>query len=220
MPILRLLFDTLALAALAAVTAADLLPARGNAAPVLVRRGTAPASYRRVLVAVDFSGASLVAVRCAMAIAPDAQITLLHVCGKPSATDTLHPHGMACSDAGLVQRHAHAMERLTRFTRDLGACSQLLSRVVRFGTPDLAFASYAERMRADLLVMPSTSLASLRFDARMRVLLRLFRSTECDVLAIPPALATAGATDAGAGPDLAADHARATGFASVLDASG
>jgi nucleotide-binding universal stress UspA family protein len=51
--------------------------------PLLVVRKAAAGAYRKVLVAVDFSAASLFAARLACALAPNAGITLLHTLEAP-----------------------------------------------------------------------------------------------------------------------------------------
>lgn len=51
--------------------------------PVMVVKAETKASYRRILVAVDFSPASELAVRAARAVAPQAEILLLHVYEVP-----------------------------------------------------------------------------------------------------------------------------------------
>lgn len=55
----------------------------GSQQPMLVVRQPASTPYRRVLVPVDFSPCSSAAVEAAMKLAPQAEITLLHVSALP-----------------------------------------------------------------------------------------------------------------------------------------
>ena len=56
---------------------------RKSPVPLLVVRQPPHEPYRRVLVAVDFSPSSLPALEAARAVAPGAEVTLLHACTVP-----------------------------------------------------------------------------------------------------------------------------------------
>ena len=56
---------------------------KGSQRPLLVVRRAAKGEYRKVLVAVEFSATAMVAAKMACALAPNAEITLLHAVEAP-----------------------------------------------------------------------------------------------------------------------------------------
>lgn len=102
-------------------TASHLL--RKSECPVLVVRAGGRAPYRRVLIPVDFSPASASSVRYARALAPDAEIVLLHVLDVPFE-GMLHYAGVS----GDVVDHYRREARAAAVTgmRDIARAASLL----------------------------------------------------------------------------------------------
>jgi len=98
-------------------TASRLL--RKSQCPVLVVKEPAWEPYRRVLVSLDFSPGSALALQMARAVAPGAEIILLHVSHIPfEATmhyagvteETIHRYRIDARDRALAQLHRMAKE--------------------------------------------------------------------------------------------------------------
>jgi nucleotide-binding universal stress UspA family protein len=98
-------------------TASRLL--RRSPCPVLVVRSAVREPYRRLLVAVDLSPASVQAIRAAMQVAPDATVTLVTVWTMPyedmlshagMTSQSMDGHRGAARDSALRQLHEVAAE--------------------------------------------------------------------------------------------------------------
>ena len=122
--------------------------------PVLLVHREPVSPYRKVLVAVDFSEESQQAARMALAIAPGALFSFLHVYRVPEEemmiahgvhTDAVHP----CR----IRTRETARLRLNRFIDELGKRRQLISREVEHGVPAPVIHQYAKKINADLIVV-------------------------------------------------------------------
>lgn len=100
-------------------TASRLL--RKSDCPVLIVRGSRRDPYRRVLIAVDFSPASVSSVRYARAVAPGADIVLLHVLDVPFE-GMLHYAGVSGDVIDHYRREARvtALAAMHDIARDAG----------------------------------------------------------------------------------------------------
>lgn len=78
---------------------------RQTARPLLVVRHAAHPGYRRVLVAVDFSACSRKAIHLAMALAPHAELVLLHAFAVPFAGRLRHA-GVGEDELALLRDRA------------------------------------------------------------------------------------------------------------------
>lgn len=95
---------------------------RKSRTPVLVVKNPCQKNYRRVLVAVDLSPASLTALRLARQIAPDAEINLLHVYEVPFEA-MLH---YASVDAETIEQYRReALEQAMQRMHMLAKAAQL-----------------------------------------------------------------------------------------------
>lgn len=88
---------------------------RNTSLPVLVVRQPPTESYRRVLVAVDFSSASAEALRLAMVLAPDAEFVLVHAYEVPFESKLR----FAGVDESTIDQYRQRAER--EATQDLDA---------------------------------------------------------------------------------------------------
>ncbi|HEX7127899.1 MAG TPA: universal stress protein [Thermodesulfobacteriota bacterium] len=159
--------------------------------PVLVVKRVPRNGYRRVLVPVDFSEASRLALDFALALAPTASIRVLHVV-DPGLEPALRQTG--ATDAEI---EAYRRERIEAGERDLarfleGARAETapegrrpaLDASVESGRPEAVIPAAVRRLRANLVVMGTRGRT-----ASPRLLLgsvaeHVVRDARCDVLAV------------------------------------
>jgi len=122
--------------------------------PVLVVRQAPQLSYRRVLVAVDYSRWSLRAIALARAIAPQAPLVLLHACEIPFEGKMR----FAGIEEETIQQHRlnirrEALARLDELAHDAGLATAQWQPLVAFANaPDLIL-EQEEELGADLIVL-------------------------------------------------------------------
>jgi CPA2 family monovalent cation:H+ antiporter-2 len=133
-------------------TASRLL--RKSRCPVLVVKRPADEAYRRVLIPVDFSPASEIAIRTAQQVAPDAHLVLFHVYDVPFEGKMLY----AGVDDELIRRYRkeareRAGNRLRELAGGLGLSSLDYTGVVLHGNPAREILDEEIRHGHDLIVM-------------------------------------------------------------------
>lgn len=135
---------------------------------------------RRILAPVDFSRASLDALKHALALAQryDAQLTLLHV------IEPLHPD-MLIGTTG-TQRAARevAHQRLTKLWEDTKKAWPRTGRELREGHPVTTITALAKRTNADLIVMGTQGRTGLKRALIGSVAERVVRLAPCPVLVV------------------------------------
>lgn len=121
--------------------------------PALISRGRLATRYQRVLLAVDFSNASRIALQAALRVAPGATIHALHV------YDVLFEGKMryAGVEQNVIQRYRdaagdEAWRELRAFLDDCGAGEHVVP-LVENGHPSRAILDKAQNLQADLIVM-------------------------------------------------------------------
>ena len=133
-------------------TASRLL--RKSKTPVLVVKQEAHHTYKRVLVAVDLSPGSEVAVRTARQVAPDAEIVLLHTFEVPFegkmqyagvATEVIHQY--------RIEARARATQQLRDLAESAGLSIGNYAVLLVRGDTARKILEYEERNRCDLVVM-------------------------------------------------------------------
>lgn len=122
--------------------------------PILLVRSDASGSYRKVLVAVDFSVEAREAARMALAIAPSAHFIFLHAFRVP------HEEMMQQAGVSLEVIYGHrtqareaARAALNSFIEGLGPRRQLISRSIQHGSPAMVINAQARQLDADLIAM-------------------------------------------------------------------
>ncbi|RYF42067.1 MAG: universal stress protein [Comamonadaceae bacterium] len=204
--------------------------------PVLLVRRAAPHPYRRLLMAVDFSQASLALVDLGCSISKTAPVELFH------AVNTINERKLRQAD---VSDHAirayreqclrYAQDRMVRLADSYGASRNRVQSLIGRGDPSLQTLVQQQRSAADLIVVgkhPSSAFVDLMFPSvSSRIVSLSDRDTaRTDVLIVPhdwqpapgaPAVSRlaaeptgarrvrAGPPDAPAGPNPAALHAGA-----------
>ncbi|MGD2103341.1 MAG: universal stress protein [Acidimicrobiia bacterium] len=136
--------------------------------------------YRRVVVAVDFSEASRVAVEKAMELFPDASVTALF--SLPSRFDPLLAKaGLFAEevDASRGYRLEAAADRMAEFTHSWNGD---LSTVIADGPPTETVDEVVRRRGADLVVVGSRGASATRMVLLGTVAEGLLAHAPCDVL--------------------------------------
>ncbi|SEQ98937.1 universal stress protein [Sphingobium sp. YR768] len=133
---------------------------RGSAAPVLVVHDRATRPYKNIMVATDFSEASLQALLATSHLFPTAALTLFHAYDVPFS---------GFLDDQSFKRDLRAMEKelQTRFLGDDRVEARLRQRldvVIEHGSPERQLSDYVEDQQMDLTVIGSHGRGAL-FDA-------------------------------------------------------
>lgn len=131
----------------------------------------------RVLVPSDFSEASLQALSKARAIAPDADVLLLHV--EPPI-DSVTGNVIASATQILASKE----QTLAKLREAAGT---EVSCEVRFGDAAGEIVWAAAEWGADLIVMPARSHGAIKHALLGSVTDRVLRSAKCPVLVLPAA---------------------------------
>jgi universal stress protein E len=122
--------------------------------PVLVVKQQARAPYRRVLVPVDFSPSSLRAIRHARAVAPHADIVLLHAFDVPFEGKLRYASvGDDVINHYRIVARREAMEKLHALRDEAGLNPDDASLVVLHGDPTLRIIEQEQEWDCDLIVV-------------------------------------------------------------------
>lgn len=154
--------------------------------PVLVVRRAPTAPYRRVLVATDFSPHSRAALLRARAIAPDAEVHLLHVFEAPFEGKMLEA-GIPEEIVGeyRVKATQEAEAEMRRFIEASGVRNGGLRHAVAYGGhPPTALREKVAEIDADLVVAGKHGKSIGEQLLLGSVTLHLLSECECDVLVV------------------------------------
>lgn len=127
---------------------------RRSESPVLVVRGEAVADYARVLVPVDFSEDSAAALKMAAAMAPGAELHLVHAfIPLPDSRQLQAPLSEAdiAAYGRVVEEKAAA--QLDSLLADCDIDAERTRRIMDYGHPPLVIREAAKRIDADLIVI-------------------------------------------------------------------
>lgn len=122
--------------------------------PVLLVHREPEKAYKTVLVGVDFSAESRHAARAALALAPSAHFTFLHVFRVPDE-EMMLAHGVPVSTIHEYRIRAREAARLklNSFIDALGPRRQLIARSIKHGAPGPQIHAHAKEIDADLTVV-------------------------------------------------------------------
>jgi nucleotide-binding universal stress UspA family protein len=154
--------------------------------PVLIVKREPRGPYEKVLVPVDFSEPSRRAAEIALHIAPQADITLLHVFEVPFE-GKLRFAGV--SDETIQSCRAEAREQANRamqlFVSALGANGRVSHRV-EFGHAPSVIREQADALEPDLIVMGKHGQSEWEEMLLGSVTKHVLREAGCDVLVVSP----------------------------------
>ncbi|HJV75719.1 MAG TPA: universal stress protein [Noviherbaspirillum sp.] len=145
--------------------------------------------YRRVLVAVDGSPASIACIEQARRLAPAADMVVVH------ALDNVQEHRLL--RAGLseeqiresrIQHHEETFDRLNFLLERAGVAPHEVVKVVENAYAPQLILDTEKSFRADLLVVGRSSASLLRRLFFRAVAPQVLAKARCDVLLVPAAL--------------------------------
>lgn len=152
--------------------------------PILVVKRPPRESYRHILVPVDFSPHSLVALRCALDLSPTADVTVVHAYDPPYE-GKLWLAGV--SDEQLsgyrVQARQQALARIDEMLRQCGSPDRCLRLVERGDAAPLILAREAE-LGADLIVIGKQGQSAIEELLIGSVTRHVIADAKCDVLVV------------------------------------
>lgn len=151
--------------------------------PVLAVKQRPRDSYRRVLVPVDFSAHSVPAVRAAHAIAPEADITVLHAF-EVDYESKLQFAGVA---EEVIERYRlrakqEALSALDALCAAVDVPAERLTREVAHGPANLRILEKEQELGADLVVIGKHGQSALEEMLLGSVTKHLLAYSDCDVL--------------------------------------
>jgi nucleotide-binding universal stress UspA family protein len=164
-------------------TTAEKIARKGDRSVLVVKQAT-EGSYRRVLVAVDFSENSRHAIQLGLRIAPQAKFHLLHVC--QGFEGMLRRAGIADSEIARYQRHLvrESRQAMEVFVNSIDGGGKPIKREIRNGRAPLEIAMAAERLDADLVAVGTAGRTGLPHILLGSVAEHVMRETPCDVLVV------------------------------------
>ncbi|HYD59836.1 MAG TPA: universal stress protein [Noviherbaspirillum sp.] len=156
---------------------------RLSSRPVLLVNREPNDAYRNVLVAVDFSDESREAARMALAIAPSAHFTFLHVF-RLAGEEMMLETGVSLDVIHGYRQRARETSRakLNSFIDSLGPRRQLVSRSVQFGPPSAVISVQARELKADLIAVGKHGKSRFATLLLGSVTQRLIEQGQCDLL--------------------------------------
>ncbi|HLP97339.1 MAG TPA: universal stress protein [Sideroxyarcus sp.] len=151
--------------------------------PMLVVKQAAHERYRTLLLPVDFSPASLAAIRNARAVAPDAEIILLHVFDVPFEGQLQ----FAGIDQDVIQHYRIAAQleatgRLDALCEQAGLPRQSTRLIVLHGDPSLRIIEQEQEQDCDLIVMGRRDEKEIEELLLGSVTRQVLSGSQCDVL--------------------------------------
>lgn len=168
---------------------------RKLARPVLVVRHMPYDGYRRVLVGVDFSAGSAAALRAAVALAPGADLVLLHAFEVPFE-GKLHFAGVDETTILAYRRRAErdARARIGEFAAAAGLRGGRVQLLVGHGDPSRVLLEREQEEGCDLLVVGKRGKSVVEELLLGSVTKHVLAEATTDVLVVPPGAETQAAT--------------------------
>jgi nucleotide-binding universal stress UspA family protein len=134
---------------------------------------------KTILVPVDFSPASVEAVRLARSmVSAAAGLHVLHVLHPMSSISP----GVAWGEVTEETRRQHVLEELAKLVSDDSLSGCVLE--VRIGSPGVEIAEYARSIGAELIVIPSHGYTGLKHLLLGSVAERVLHHATCPVLVL------------------------------------
>ena len=133
----------------------------------------------KVVVPVDFSGESETAIRNALEMVEDpANVQLIHVLFP---LDTVSP-GVVWGEVSDESREKAVKESFDKLLSERNISGVTVN--IRFGNPGLEIAEFAEKIDADLIVIPSHGYHGIKRFTLGSVAERVIRHANCSVLVL------------------------------------
>jgi len=164
-------------------TTAEKIVRKGDRS-VLVVKQAVQRSYRRVLVAVDFSDHSRHALQLALRLAPQAEFHALHI--YSGFEGMLRRAGITGSGIVRYQRQVakEARQQMEVFMRGIDRRRKPIRREVWNGQARREITTIARRLRADLVAVGTAGRTAVPYILLGSVAEHVLREAPCDVLVV------------------------------------
>jgi nucleotide-binding universal stress UspA family protein len=141
-------------------------------------------TWRRLLVAEDFSEHAAAALETAISLAQElgARVEIVHVYQRP--VEMLTPYEIALPDSVVVEVRKAASERLKGSIEKVRAAGLQGAAHLREGPPAQSIVALAGELPADLIVLGTRGLTGLKHALLGSVAERTLRTAPCPVLAV------------------------------------
>ncbi|MCW5643282.1 MAG: universal stress protein [Rhodoferax sp.] len=159
---------------------------RATTRPILFVRQPPHEAYRRVLVPVDFSPCATAALAHARAVAPAAQVLLMHVCAL-AYEGKMRFAGVADTTVMQYRQQSRrdAQARLQALADAAGLASPQWTGVVTLGDPGRDILTQQVELDADLIVMGKQGADKTRELLLGSVTQQVLGQAHCDLLVTP-----------------------------------
>ena len=150
---------------------------------LLIVKNSPTHAYRDILVPVDFSEHSRRAAQTALAIAPNADVTLLH--GFEVVNEGLMRYSGVTNDyirGYRTEASENAVRDMERFVSALEKGDRMVSSIVQFGYAPLIIQEYADRFKPDLIVIGKHGKSRVEDFLLGSVTRHSIDETTCDIL--------------------------------------
>lgn len=157
---------------------------RASRAPVLLAHKKPVSAYRTVVVATDFSPASIAAAKTALALAPEAHFIFLHTYSLPNE-QMMHDYEL---HPGIIKIYrergrAVAQQRLEALLEYFAVRTQSSACAIEFGRPQQRLRDFARQNAADLVVVGKTRTPDAgKWSGNWSIASRISNRPDCDVL--------------------------------------
>ena len=158
---------------------------RKRRGPILVVRRRPVRPYRRVLAPIDFSPHAVQVLRHATAIAPGAQVDLLHAFELPFESK-LRLAGVTDDQINQqrVAARAQVVDRVAKLIAEADVDATRVHRRIEHGYPPRVIVETARRDNADLIVIGKHGESIMEDLLLGSVTLHVLGQTRCDVLVV------------------------------------
>lgn len=153
--------------------------------PVLIVKQEPRDAYRRLMVPVAFGPYSLSALQSVLGLAPDADVSVLHVFGVPyEARLQLAGLGEQEIDKYREAARAEALSRMEQLIGAVGTAASRFRRRVEYGDAARTILAQARETGTDLIVMGRQGDSAVREMLLGSVTRHILSSGECDMLIV------------------------------------
>jgi nucleotide-binding universal stress UspA family protein len=153
--------------------------------PVLIVKRAPLAAYQRVLVPVDLSQHSAAALRMAILVGPQAEITVVHAFGLPFE-GKLWLAGVADEDIRKYQARTQreALDAISVLVKEVGGDPHRIYRRVEHGAASAFIVAREEELKADLIVIGKHGKSKAEEWLFGSVTRHVLSDSRCDVLVV------------------------------------
>ena len=157
--------------------------------PILLVQRRTSHSYKRILVAVDFSSASRIALGFVFKLFPEAEVLVVNTWGRRHRPkEIVHTEAPEDSEAHRLALSAFVQEIADKAGPRPDGEARQITKIVETGRPETIIPDLAEERLADLVVVGTHARTGLTHLFLGSVAQEIMLRVSTDVLAVPPPL--------------------------------